>query len=77
MTLVSLKETKKQNGVFMLRIIGLIVVVGVVYLFLNWDDYRDDVNTAVDTIDEVAEQTEAVREDLNDKVEQLKEKIDD
>lgn len=61
----------------MLRIIGLVVVVGVVYLLLNWDDYRDDVSSAVDTIDDVAEQTEDFREDLKVKVEQLKEKIDD
>jgi len=61
----------------MLRIIGLIVVVGAVYLFLNWDDYRDNVSNAVDSIDEAAEQTEDMREELKDKVEQLKEKIDD
>jgi hypothetical protein len=61
----------------MLRIIGLIVVVGAVYLFLNWDDYRDDVTNAVDVIDEVAEQTEDMREEVKNKVEQLKEKIDD
>ncbi len=61
----------------MLRIIGLIIVVGAVYLFLNWDDYRDDVTNAVDVIDDVAEQTEDVREELKDKVEQLKEKIDE
>jgi len=61
----------------MLRIIGLIVVIGVVYLFLNWDDYRDDVTNAVDAIDDVAEQTEEIRENLNDKVDQVKEKIDE
>jgi len=61
----------------MLRIIGLIVVIGIVYLFLNWDDYRDDVTNAVDAIDVVAEQTEEIRENLNDKVDQVKEKIDE
>jgi len=61
----------------MLRIIGLITVVGIVYLFLNWDDYRDDVTEAVEKIDDVAEQTEGMREELKDKVEQMKEKIDD
>jgi len=61
----------------MLRIIGLIFVVGIVYLFLNWDDYRNDVTEAVETIDDVAEQTEDMRKDINDKVEQLKEKIDE
>jgi len=53
------------------------VVIGIVYLFLNWDDYRDDVTNAVDAIDVVAEQTEEIRENLNDKVDQVKEKIDE
>jgi len=74
---VGKRSAPQQNGTNMLRIIGLIVVVGVVYLFLNWDDYRDDVTEAVDAIDDVAEQTEDMRKDINDKVEQLKEKIDE
>jgi len=61
----------------MLRLIGLIVVAGLVYLFLNWDDYRDDVSAAVEKIDEVAEQTAETREEIKDKVEKLKEKVDD
>jgi len=61
----------------MLRLIGLVVVVGLIYLFLNWDDYRDEVNTAVEKIDEVAEQTADTREEIKDKLKQAKEKMDD
>ena len=71
------RSAPQQKGENMLRIIGLIVVIGTVYLFLNWDDYRDDVTNAVDAIDDVAEQTEEIRENLNDKVDQVKEKIDE
>jgi len=61
----------------MLRIIGLVVVVGMIYLFLNWVEYKDSVDTAVDSIDEVAEQTADTREDIKDKVEELTDKISD
>ena len=57
----------------MLRIIGLIIVVGAGYLFLNWDEYSDDVNAAVEKIDQAAEKTSDAREAINDKIEELKE----
>ena len=61
----------------MFRVIGLIVVIGVIYIFLNWDEYRDEVGSAVEKIDQVAEQTAETREEIKDKVEQLKEKMDE
>lgn len=57
----------------MLRIIGLIVLVGAAYLFLNWDEYSEDVAAAVEKIDQAAEQTAETREDIKDKIEELKE----
>ena len=56
----------------MLRIVTLIILVGIAYLFLNWDDYRTDVENAVDVIDDVAEQTKDMREDIYEKIEELK-----
>jgi hypothetical protein len=56
----------------MIRIIGLIVVIGVVYLFLNWDEYRDDVTAVVEKVDAAAEQTSDTREAIKDKIEDLK-----
>jgi len=61
----------------MLRIIGLVVVVAVVYLFINWEEHSDDVTSVVETVDEVAEQTSELREEIKDKAEDFADKLND
>lgn len=61
----------------MLRLIGLIVIIGLGYLFLNWEEHKGDVGVVVDQIDELAEKTTDAREDIKDKIEELKDNSND
>lgn len=61
----------------MLRVIGLFTVIGAIYLFLNWEEYGDDVGSALDSVNAAAEHTADLREDIKDKAEALADELKD
>jgi hypothetical protein len=46
----------------MIKLLGWVVVLGAVWMFLNWEDYGASVNETVAKVDQVAEQTQSWRE---------------
>ena len=58
----------------MLKIIGLIVIIGGIFLFLNWEEYGHYVKEGVVKVEKAAEGSEQLRSEIKDKIKETIEK---
>lgn len=50
----------------MFKILGYVVVIGGIYLFINWEEHRDDVFNALNSVDQAAQSTTQLRDQAGD-----------
>ncbi len=46
----------------MFKLLGIGVVIGTLYLFINWEDHREGVFSAIESVDQAAQSTTQLRE---------------
>ncbi|MBT4838770.1 MAG: hypothetical protein HON94_15650 [Methylococcales bacterium] len=58
----------------MLKFIGLVVVIGSIFLFLNWEEYGHYVQDSVVKVNEAAQGSEKLRSEIKEKIKETMEK---
>lgn len=51
-----------------LKLLGLAVLIGGIYLFINWEKYEDSVKNGVEIVDKAAEKSKDLRDKIKDSI---------
>ena len=55
----------------------MLMIAGIVYVGLNWDEISSQIRSGVDTVDEAKEKAMDMKDNAQEKLDQIQEKIDD
>jgi len=60
----------------MIKLFLMLIIAGLVYVGLNWDQFSAQLRSGIDTVDEVKGQAEDTLSDAKDKLDQARDKVE-